>query len=57
MPERLGVIVDCETIADTTRGIRVGDERGTPQPGRFYGGCVTSRIVGPFKGEPGSQGW
>jgi len=35
----------------------VGDERATPQPGRFYGGWVTSRIVGPFKGEPGTTGW
>jgi uncharacterized protein (DUF427 family) len=36
---------------------RVGDERATPQPGGFYGGWVTSRIVGPFKGEPGTSGW
>jgi uncharacterized protein (DUF427 family) len=35
----------------------VGDERATPQPGRFYGGWITSRIVGPFKGGPGSFGW
>lgn len=28
-----------------------------PQPGRFYGGWVTSWVVGPFKGAPGSQGW
>jgi uncharacterized protein (DUF427 family) len=35
----------------------VGDERATPQPGRFYGGWVTSNIVGPFKGEPGTSGW
>ncbi len=35
----------------------VGDERATPQPGNFYGGWVTSRIVGPFKGGPGSTGW
>jgi uncharacterized protein (DUF427 family) len=34
----------------------VGDERATPQPGRFYGGWVTGQIVGPFKGEPGSFG-
>ena len=27
------------------------------QPGRFYGGWVTPEIVGPFKGEPGSEGW
>jgi uncharacterized protein (DUF427 family) len=35
----------------------VGDELATPQPGGFYGGWVTSRIVGPIKGEPGSFGW
>jgi uncharacterized protein (DUF427 family) len=35
----------------------VGEERATPQPGGFYGGWVTSRIVGPIKGEPGSFGW
>ena len=28
-----------------------------PQPGRFYGGWVTPELVGPFKGEPGSEGW
>ena len=35
----------------------VGAERASPQPGRFYGGWVTARIVGPFKGVPGSSGW
>jgi hypothetical protein len=35
----------------------VGDERATAQPGHFYGGWVTSKVVGPFKGEPGSFGW
>lgn len=35
----------------------VGDELATPQPGHFYGGWVTSKVVGPFKGGPGSQGW
>ncbi|UCF18591.1 MAG: DUF427 domain-containing protein [Gemmatimonadota bacterium] len=28
-----------------------------PQPGRFYGGWVTPEVVGPFKGEPGSEWW
>ena len=28
-----------------------------PQPGDFYGGWITSRVVGPFKGTPGSRGW
>lgn len=35
----------------------VGDERVQPQPGGFYGGWITSRVVGPFKGEPGTQSW
>jgi uncharacterized protein (DUF427 family) len=35
----------------------VGPELARPQPGGFYGGWVTSRIVGPIKGEPGSHGW
>ena len=35
----------------------VGDERVMPQSGDFYGGWITSRIVGPFKGGPGTRGW
>lgn len=35
----------------------VGDERVTPQAGGFYGGWITSRVRGPFKGEPGTLGW
>jgi uncharacterized protein (DUF427 family) len=35
----------------------VGDERVTPQEGGFYGGWITSELVGPFKGGPGSWGW
>ena len=35
----------------------VGDEQVEPQPGEFYGGWVTSNLTGPFKGEPGSEGW
>jgi uncharacterized protein (DUF427 family) len=27
------------------------------QPGAFYGGWITSTVVGPFKGEPGSEFW
>ena len=27
------------------------------QAGGFYGGWITSDIVGPFKGEPGTMGW
>lgn len=35
----------------------VGDEVVQPQPGDFYGGWITSNIVGPFKGGPGTWGW
>ena len=35
----------------------VNDERVTAQPGDFYGGWITSRIVGPFKGGPGTARW
>jgi uncharacterized protein (DUF427 family) len=31
--------------------------RATSQPGGFYGGWITPNIVGPFKGEPGTEGW
>jgi uncharacterized protein (DUF427 family) len=27
------------------------------QEGGFYGGWITSRVVGPFKGGPGTLGW
>ncbi|HET8958160.1 MAG TPA: DUF427 domain-containing protein [Microcella sp.] len=29
----------------------------TAQEGDFYGGWITSRVVGPFKGAPGTWGW
>ncbi len=35
----------------------VDGERVEPQPGGFYGGWVTSEIVGPIKGEPGTGSW
>lgn len=35
----------------------VDGERVVPQPGGFYGGWITSDVVGPFKGEPGTRGW
>lgn len=35
----------------------VDGEDVVPQPGGFYGGWVTSRVVGPFKGVEGSWGW
>ena len=38
-------------------GAYLDEERVRPQPGPFYAGWVTDEIEGPFKGEPGSEGW
>jgi len=35
----------------------VADERVQAQEGDFYGGWITSNIVGPFKGGSGTWGW
>ena len=35
----------------------VNGEIVAAQAGDFYGGWITSRVVGPFKGEPGTMGW
>jgi uncharacterized protein (DUF427 family) len=38
-------------------GCFVDGERVVPQAGNFYGGWITDDVVGPFKGEAGTQGW
>ena len=35
----------------------IAGERVRSQPGKFYGGWITKEIVGPFKGEPGTEHW
>ena len=35
----------------------VDGERVQAQEGDFYGGWITSRVVGPFKGGAGTRGW
>lgn len=35
----------------------VDGEAVVSQPGVFYGGWITSRVVGPFKGGAGSRSW
>jgi uncharacterized protein (DUF427 family) len=42
-PSRLACAVDGEPVQ--------------PQDGGFYGGWITSDVVGPFKGGPGTVGW
>lgn len=36
---------------------RLDGEQADTQAGRFYGGWITSEVVGPFKGEPGTGHW
>lgn len=36
---------------------RVDGEVVDPNEGSFYGGWITSKVVGPFKGGSGSTGW
>ncbi len=40
-------LVDCS----------VDGRRVLPQPGHSYGGWVTPEIIGPFKGEAGTESW
>lgn len=42
-----GAMDSCEVDGETVLA----------QEGGFYGGWITSRVVGPFKGQPGSFGW
>lgn len=35
----------------------VDGERVDPNEGSFYGGWITSKVVGPFKGAPGTSHW
>ena len=37
--------------------ITVDGELVRPVGGDFYGSWITSRVVGPFKGGPGTEGW
>jgi uncharacterized protein (DUF427 family) len=38
-------------------GCYVNGKRVVSQPGDFYGGWITSDLVGPFKGASGTRGW
>jgi uncharacterized protein (DUF427 family) len=53
-----GALKDCVSFyASRVDSCWVGDERVRPQEGDFYGGWITDRVVGPFKGGPGTMGW
>lgn len=37
--------------------VTVAGEVVRAQEGGFYGGWITDRVVGPFKGAAGTRGW
>ena len=57
--KHLIVEFDGIAVAETSRvsACFVNGERVKPQEGDFYGGWITSDIVGPFKGGAGTWGW
>jgi uncharacterized protein (DUF427 family) len=51
-------IRDCVAVyAHLMDACYVNKEKVSAQEGSFYGGWITSNIVGPFKGTPGTWGW
>jgi len=51
------VLADCVAFYPAALDCRVDGEVVSAQPGGFYGGWITPELVGPFKGETGSDGW
>jgi uncharacterized protein (DUF427 family) len=50
-------LADCVAFYPAGLDCSVGGVAVRAQPGGFYGGWITPELVGPFKGEPGSEGW
>ena len=48
---------DCVAFYPAELECFVDGARVQPQPGGFYGGWITPELVGPFKGERGSESW
>lgn len=56
-PDFLEIKAYVSFYASKVDACYVGEEKVLAQAGDFYGGWITSNIVGPFKGEPGTWGW
>lgn len=50
-------LADCVAFYPAALDCRVDGAPVRPQPGGFYGGWITPELVGPFKGELGSDHW
>jgi uncharacterized protein (DUF427 family) len=56
--ERFAAIHDCIAVYPSKMdACYVDDEPVQAQAGDFYGGWITSNIIGPFKGGAGTWGW
>lgn len=55
--EAFASLAGCFAFYATALDCFVGEEKARPQSGGFYGGWITSELVGPFKGDPGTAGW
>jgi uncharacterized protein (DUF427 family) len=51
------VVAGCVAFYAAGLDCTVGGAPVRAQPGGFYGGWITPELAGPFKGEPGSEGW
>ena len=51
------LLANCVALYPTHLDCRVDGATVRAQPGGFYGGWITPELVGPFKGEPGTNGW
>lgn len=57
-PKRYAMLVDHVSIyAAHMDAVYVDEEKIEAQAGDYYGGWITSRVKGPFKGGPGTWGW
>ncbi|CAN5756546.1 DUF427 domain-containing protein [soil metagenome] len=50
-------LAQCVAFYPSVLDCTVGGFAVQPQPGGFYGGWITPELTGPFKGDPGSEGW
>ena len=55
--ERFAALVGHVCFYPSKVSAEVDGEAVTAQEGDFYGGWITSKVVGPFKGAAGTWGW
>jgi uncharacterized protein (DUF427 family) len=51
------LLADCVALYPSSLDCRVDGALVQAQPGGFYGGWITPELVGPFKGEAGTENW